>query len=371
MWDGLLDGTTTELAQALHYGKQSLIDEFSGLSAPDGTVIDEFYHHVYGVLGDPSLPVILEQPKNIVYDDISELHQSHIVMNLTEENGNPLSMVVGALLDSDDNLIGKGLSDENGLLLIDFESSAFGSEFTLYLNKAQFKQEQMSIIYIEDDGSQINQNLSLQLDSYFSFDVDGQALPHQYIVPGISGDFNIIYSNISEHNINSLSVELNVADYSNQSILITQIDDSIDVNAFGESSVGLSITTPEDIEIGTRVYISTTFSHNDFIISSNDVELIVSEDEHEYYSSSPTPACDYGYWGYDSADSSYGQSVLYDWVEINDIGTNLNLQDDTIYNNLSLPFTFKYFGIEYEYINVCSNGWISFIPTQLDYFWNK
>ena len=74
-------------------------------------------------------------------------------------------MVVGALLDNEDNLIGKGISDVNGILLIDFESSAFGSEFTLYLNKAQFKQEQISINYIEDDGSQINQNLSFLKNS--------------------------------------------------------------------------------------------------------------------------------------------------------------------------------------------------------------
>jgi len=369
MWDALLDGTATELAPALHYGKQSLTYEFSGLSAPDGTVIDEFYHHVYGVLGDPSLPVTLEQPSNIIYDDISELHQSYIEMSLTDEDGSPLNMVVGALLDNDDNLIGKGISDVDGILLINFESSAFGSEFTLYLNKAQFKQEQISINYIEDDGSQINQSLSLQLDSYFDFSVQQFAFP-LYLVPGVSLDFDIVYSNISEYDINSLSVELNVVDDSNQSFVLTQAVNSIDINAFGESSVELSITTPNDIEIGTKVNISTTFSHDDFIISTNDVELIVSEDWLEYYSSSPTPACDYGYWAYDSTDDSESNPVVYDWIEINDIGTNLNLQDDTIYNDLQLPFTFKYFGIEYDAINVCSNGWVSFVPTQLDYFWN-
>ena len=65
MWDGLLEHKVNELAPALHAGKHALIYEFSGLSAPDGTVIDAFYHHVYGVLGDPSLPVWLLEPNNI------------------------------------------------------------------------------------------------------------------------------------------------------------------------------------------------------------------------------------------------------------------------------------------------------------------
>jgi hypothetical protein len=64
MWDGLLEGITPELGQALHLGKQSLIDEFSGLSV-EGTVIDVFYHHIYSVIGDPSLPVTLKNPENI------------------------------------------------------------------------------------------------------------------------------------------------------------------------------------------------------------------------------------------------------------------------------------------------------------------
>ena len=68
MWDALLEQEAPELAQALHIGKQSLTYEFSGLSAPDGTVIDYFYHHIYSVIGDPSIPVRLLEPGTIATD---------------------------------------------------------------------------------------------------------------------------------------------------------------------------------------------------------------------------------------------------------------------------------------------------------------
>ena len=52
--------------------------------APDGTVIDAFYHHVYGVLGDPSIPVRLLEPGNINVDisDGENLTASYININL-------------------------------------------------------------------------------------------------------------------------------------------------------------------------------------------------------------------------------------------------------------------------------------------------
>ena len=133
MWDGLLEGDTPELAQALHKGKHSLIDEFGDLSAPDGTNMAYFYHHVYGVLGDPSLPVILKQPQDMVFELDGELHQSYVLMNLSNENAEFLDMVVGAILDENDELIGKGISDENGDLLIDFDPPENNSSLTLIL----------------------------------------------------------------------------------------------------------------------------------------------------------------------------------------------------------------------------------------------
>ena len=116
MWDALLDQEATELAQALHVGKQSLIYEFSGLSAPDGTVIDYFYHHIYSVIGDPSIPVRLLEPGdiNIDMDDNTDLTASYVSANLTDSGGNVLQGIVGALLNENNELVAKSISNSQG-----------------------------------------------------------------------------------------------------------------------------------------------------------------------------------------------------------------------------------------------------------------
>ena len=48
----------------------------------------------------------------------------------------------------------------------------------------------------------------------------------------------------------------------------------------------------------------------------------------------------------------------------------MNLEDDTIIDNVPIGFDFNYFGNTYSSLTVCSNGWTSFEPCQLDYFWN-
>ena len=70
MWDALLEGDAPELAQALHYGKRSLSYEFSGLSAPDGTVIDEFYHHQQFQYN-----LLLNEINNQLLDILNRQHQ--------------------------------------------------------------------------------------------------------------------------------------------------------------------------------------------------------------------------------------------------------------------------------------------------------
>jgi len=78
----------------------------------------------------------------------------------------------------------------------------------------------------------------------------------------------------------------------------------------------------------------------------------------------PVGADAYGYFCYDDGDIGYSLSVpTYDWIEINNIGTNLNLYDQgddgdsgTIED---LPITFKMYGEEYDSATVCSNGWIA------------
>ena len=64
--------------------------------------------------------------------------------------------------------------------------------------------------------------------------------------------------------------------------------------------------------------------------------------------------------GYYWSSSSVEPSIDYEWIEIEDIGTQIELvhNDQFAANPISLPFDFQYFGETYDYIYVNANGWI-------------
>ncbi len=74
----------------------------------------------------------------------------------------------------------------------------------------------------------------------------------------------------------------------------------------------------------------------------------------------PTGPDVYGYYCYDNTDINSGQAPTYNWIEINTIGqiipeiTNSNNAITT----LNLPFTFRYYGQNYNTITASSNGYL-------------
>ncbi len=234
--DVILEKEVLELGPALHAGKQCLITEFGDLLAPDLYDFEgsyaEFYHYVYNILGDPSLPVWLDEPRtmNVNLDEGASITSSYVSILTTDESGMPLPDVVGAILNNGE-LIGKGLSNLNGELVIDFNSVTSGIGLELYLNRAEYIQKKININYISDDG-----------------------------------------------------LEAPAIDY------------------------------PEE------------------------------QEESEYL------------YSYTSSEADYN------WIEINEIGANLNLTDDSLVPDLELGFSFNYYGETFTKLTVCSNGWASFLP---------
>lgn len=87
----------------------------------------------------------------------------------------------------------------------------------------------------------------------------------------------------------------------------------------------------------------------------------------------------HGYYIYGNEDIDYTLAPVYNWVEIDDReggpGTHLgglsdagNNGDDVIL--VDLPFTFSFYGQDYDQISVCSNGWISMGSTTMESFRN-
>jgi len=67
----------------------------------------------------------------------------------------------------------------------------------------------------------------------------------------------------------------------------------------------------------------------------------------------------YVYW----SGGPYQQAPVYNWYAIDTTqtahpGTSLNLGDDQT-QTVNLPFTFKYYGVNYTQVSICSNGWLA------------
>ena len=76
----------------------------------------------------------------------------------------------------------------------------------------------------------------------------------------------------------------------------------------------------------------------------------------------PSGADGYGYYAYDSYDGNLAPEYL--WLEIapqaGGPGTDLNLTISNQTVQVDLPFNFSHYGVEYDQISICSNGWMAF-----------
>jgi hypothetical protein len=73
-------------------------------------------------------------------------------------------------------------------------------------------------------------------------------------------------------------------------------------------------------------------------------------------------------FGYRWIDSDEPGGPTYNWTDISTLGTALSfssLDDGTA--SVALPFTFRFYGIDYNTLNVCTNGFMSFTSTSTAY----
>ncbi len=76
----------------------------------------------------------------------------------------------------------------------------------------------------------------------------------------------------------------------------------------------------------------------------------------------------YGYMCLENSDTQFADHPEYNWIELfPDLGTDLLLYDigenNDVTTTVDLPFTFRFYGIDYSQISICSNGWVSFGET--------
>jgi hypothetical protein len=85
----------------------------------------------------------------------------------------------------------------------------------------------------------------------------------------------------------------------------------------------------------------------------------------------------YGYFAYDNTDTAYTEAPDFAWIELDPrygapAGADLYLMDDDVNETITLPFTFTYYGLSFDTLTICSNGFVNFGRTWMSDFrnWN-
>ena len=215
--------------------------------------------------------------------------------------------------------------------------------------------------------------------------------------------FNVLSANIEIHDFyfnqspnpgNTVGLDFefrnNGTDELNNCSLSASIDNSLLDITNSESIIGdmqpggtLQNVSPIIIELSEDIIDGSIFNLNINIFNEDGFsqDHIISfsvgiADEHD-----PLGPDSYGYYIYDWTDIGYSLTPFYDWIEIDPSqggdGSDLGIHDSGNGNGISnstkyvdLPFTFTFYGEDYDEISVNSNGWISFGHSNMESFRN-
>ena len=458
MYDAMLNHDVFELGPAMQAGQSGLLKEFPAQNGPGEA--QEFYAHVYNILGDPSLQVYVDTPEEftIVVNDIkSSDHFVEII--LVDPIGNPVKNAVISIMGNGE-LLAKGISDNDGKFVSSLNLTDL-SAIDVYANKGGFIQGHETSLIDDNEqaihlsgiiidagengskptlGSPFTCNIILENASNYTVSGSGAMITFSNnVVPSsididipslaagettIIGDIelisyntdvsNFIIGNLSyntdmeiifdfaidiEMPLFEVSFENNVSPNStfDPTLLVTNFSDATYSDIWLKISCleGATVTlNGSSDQFSTFSGFETSSQGTNYIIDlgdvayGSDITFLVEfqKMEHTIFSQSvplhiepasenlPIAPNNYGYWAYDDTDAGFDHTPAFNWVELDPAhggsnGTHHQLDDDD-HVDIELPFTFKYHGIDYNNMTISSNGWTSFEPCYIDYFWN-
>jgi len=459
MYDAMLNYGVVELGPAMQAGQSGLIKEFPAQNGPGEA--QEFYAHVYNILGDPSLQVYTNTPNQFMLDiDQYESHDGLLEITALGSQGYPVKNAVISIMN-EDSFLGKGLTDENGKIVTTIDPTDLNS-LDIYANKSGFIQAH-EIVYLEVTnrdytldgitlicenggdiptlGELVNLTLSVtnssggslgaETDAFITFEGNvsqeefdvsipsletgetGSLSAIEFVTYSVSQGQNLVGSltsnsgevlidfvvniespafDISFENVVSpdefFSPNFSITNYSGgmfngvwlgispvsngASVSLNGASDIFSlIDAYSTSSHGSNYNIDlEDVAYGSDVTFLIELKKNGETFFQQEVPLHIEPPS----ANIPVAPNNFGYWAYDDTDTGFDQTPIFNWVELDpnyggSNGTHYQLDDDD-HVDLELPFTFKYHGIDYNEITVSSNGWTSFVPCNIDYFWN-
>ncbi|MBD3348015.1 MAG: hypothetical protein GF400_02320 [Candidatus Eisenbacteria bacterium] len=116
-----------------------------------------------------------------------------------------------------------------------------------------------------------------------------------------------------------------------------------------------TVTAAGDVATGHEFTLVVDLSGDDGLSQFVIVPLVVGTPS----TSDPQGPDAYGYYCYDDTDTGYSEAPTYSWLEIDPSyggsGTDTGLGFEDVLD-MALPFTFRYYGEEFDTIAVCGNG---------------
>ena len=250
---------------------------------------------------------------------------------------------------------------------------SFGDAFTLFLDPSAIDREDLGLrIHIMDDSGEewVGSVPLMAKGGYLVVAND------VFIEKNQTTDIPVSVQNNGSIQVENVMAELS---YNGELIDIIDGDGSWGTIQPSETIVCFdcfTISAGNDMVNGTLISLAVQFYNSAGYDNRKTLTLQVGE----VTESDPLGPDAYGYYIYDMEDTEYDFTPAYDWIEIDPgyggSGTDLNLSDsgNGIFGNSSeivdLPFTFRFYGIDYERITVNSNGWIAPGESDLESFRN-
>ncbi len=271
------------------------------------------------------------------------------------------------------------VDDESLSILVEFNSAPLESALVCIVLLD-------SVIY-QSEITDNNGNITFYFDSLIPGEMDitvtgNNILPYETTIPIIATDIYLTYCG---HTINDSLANNNGFPESGETILLRTIIKNIGGSTAQNVIATLSTNDPMVSIIDSVTYVGNIMPQDSspgispfvFAISPFcpgghivDFNLLMSDASTNTWTSNfsiiinsfsgTTGPDQYGYYIYDDTDTLSGNAPEFNWFEIASIGTLVseitNEDADTV--TYSLPFTFKYYGIDYSSIGMCSNGFL-------------
>ncbi len=274
-------------------------------------------------------------------------------VQVTMTSSHDIITIVGDFVDFGDISSGQ-TSNPTEQFVINIDSAANGNtEFRLIAN------------IVADEGYSYNYPIDLFITGKAVFSSDYTILDggNGIFDPGEEVELTILLSNIGGVNTNSTNAVLQC-----DSHLISLIDSTAfygEIPANGEvenNSDHFTIAASSSTLPGSQIPFVLLITDDDDYSIQEEILITVGE----VSQTDPLGPDSYGYYCYDSSDTSYDLAPTYNWIEIapdeGGSGTEISLYDtgdtgDT--ETINLPFNFIFYGEVYNSIAICTNGWIS------------